>query len=125
MSIRGQLAQVPQKDLRKYSRRAVNIAARLRDRGTSLIEVEVLDLSTNGCRIQTNVAIDPQSYVWLKLPGMEALFTRVIWVEDKLAGCEFLAPLHRGVIDLLVMNHRRKPGKRRYDASGRILFGNG
>lgn len=125
MGIKGQLAQLPHNDMRKAPRRIVNLAASLREQGATSVEVEVLDLSTHGFRVQSDVELEPGSYVWLKLPGLEAVSTRVIWREADQAGCEFTVPLHRASIELVLANNRPKPAPRWKSANGRPLFGAG
>lgn len=123
MRIKGQVAQLPPSEMRKVPRRAVNLAAVLREQGATTIEVDVLDLSTHGCRIAGAGALEPQTHVWLKLPGMEALFARIVWVEDGCAGCEFNSPIHRGAISLVIENNKAKQRPRRYGPDGRPVFG--
>lgn len=104
---RGQLAILPVPNGRKAERRLVNLAARLRDPGASVAEVEVLNLSTHGFAAQGTFALEPGAYVWLKLPGLEPQNSRVVWVEADKAGFEFATPLHPATIELLVETHRK------------------
>jgi hypothetical protein len=124
MGIKGQLAHLPHSDLRKAPRRIVNLAASLREQGATSTEVEVLDLSTTGFRVQTQLGLAPGSYVWLKLPGQEAMSTRVVWAEGDIAGCEFVTPLHHASVEQLLVNTRAKPAPRWRFANGRPVFGN-
>ena len=108
---RGQLAILPVPEGRKAERRLVNLAARLRDPGASVAEIEVLDLSTHGFSAQGSFALEPGAFVWLKLPGLEPQNCRVVWVEESKAGFEFVTPLHPATIELLV-EANRKPLRR-------------
>lgn len=109
---RGQLAILPVRDGREAERRIVNLAARLRDRGATVIDVEVLNLSTHGFMVQGEVAIEPGGNAWLKLAGLEPQGSRLVWREDGKAGFEFLTPLHTSTLELLVAAGRR-PSVRR------------
>ena len=104
---RGQLAILPVPDGRKAERRLVNLAARLRDPGATVADIEVLNLSTSGFAAQGTFALEPGAFVWLKLPGLEPQNSRVVWVEEGKAGFEFATPLHPGTIELLVQANRK------------------
>lgn len=112
---KAQLAILPLPEGRKAERRIVNLAARLRDPGASIIEVDIVNLSTDGFMAQ-EVALEVGTHVWLKLPGLEPQNCRVVWNEDGKAGFEFATPLHRATIELLVMTGRKGPPKNHFGA---------
>jgi len=103
---KGQLAILPA-DGRRAERRVVNLAARLRDPGASLTDVDVVNLSTDGFMAQSEVALEPGATVWLKLPGLEPQHCRVVWAEEGKAGFEFANPLHPATLELLVAAGRK------------------
>jgi hypothetical protein len=45
--------------------------------------------------------------VWLRLPGLESLHARVVWMRGHLLGGEFVRPLHPAVLDMIVRNAGR------------------
>ena len=104
---RAQLAILPTVDGRSAERRIVNLAARLREPGATIVDVEVRDLSTDGFMAETNLAIEPGATVWLKLPGLEPQNSRVVWAEDGRIGCEFAMPLHPLTLEMLLKTVRR------------------
>lgn len=104
---RGQLAILPVPQGRRADRRIVNLAARLRDPGASVTEVEILNLSTDGFMAQGDLDVEEGCNVWLKLSGLEPQSSRVVWVEDDKAGFEFLNPLHPSTVEFLVSSHRK------------------
>ena len=108
---RGQLAILPVPEGRTAERRMVNLAARLRDPGASVTEIDVLNLSTAGFAAQGTFALEPGAFVWLKLPGLEPQNCRVVWVEEGKAGFEFVTPIHAATFELLVESNR-KPMRR-------------
>ncbi len=61
----------------------------------------MLDVSTGGCKIDSDAALAAGVQVWLKLPGLEAKRSRIAWVDGRRSGCEFEIPLHPGGIELL------------------------
>jgi hypothetical protein len=104
---RGQLAILPVADGRTAERRIVNLAARLREPGASVGDAEVHDLSEKGFMAHTDMPLEPGTVIWLKLPGLEPQSSRVVWVRDGKAGCEFANPLHPATLELLVSAGRR------------------
>jgi len=104
---RAQLAILPVVEGRSAERRIVNLAARLRDPGARIIDVEVLNLSTDGFMAETDVVFDIGTNVWLKLPGLEAQNSRVMWAEDGKAGFQFAAPLHPATVGMLAETDRK------------------
>lgn len=110
---RGQLAILPVPEGRRAERRIVNLAARLRDPGATLADVEVLNLSVDGFMAHGEVALETGSYAWLKLPGLEPQSCKLVWVEGDKAGFEFANPLHPATLELLV-SAGRKPVPRNH-----------
>ena len=106
---KAQLALLPVPDGRQAERRIVNLAARLRDPGARMAEVEVMNLSASGFMAQGEIALEPGAHVWLKLPGLEPQNSRVVWVEGGKAGFEFSAPLHPATLEQLVAGSRTIP----------------
>jgi hypothetical protein len=104
---RAQLAILPLPEGRTAERRIVNLAARLREPGATIVEAEVRDLSTNGFMAETSLPLAPGATVWLKLPGLEPQNSRVAWTDDGKVGCEFSTPLHPLTLEMLIETNRR------------------
>lgn len=104
---RGQLAILPAGDGRRSERRVVNLAARLRDPGARMEEVEVVNLSTDGFMARGHVALEEGATVWLRISGLEPQNSRVVWVEEDKAGFEFVNPLHPATVEMLVSTGRK------------------
>ena len=104
---KGQLAILPVEEGRKAERRIVNLAARLREPGASMAEVDIINLSTDGFMAQGVSAVEAGTHVWLKLPGLEPQNSKVVWVEDDKAGFEFANPLHPATLEQLVSTSRK------------------
>lgn len=102
MFIAAELSQIPITDGRKAERRIVNLAGALREAGAWTAQVTVLDMSTGGFKAEVPEPLEEGSEVWLKLPGLEAKRSRVVWTNDKDVGCEFEWPLHPRELDLVV-----------------------
>jgi hypothetical protein len=63
--------------------------------------VRLLDISTLGCRLELWSDLPVDTWVWLKLPGLEPRYSRLAWCRGGFAGVEFEAPLHEAVVDVL------------------------
>jgi PilZ domain-containing protein len=94
----------PGVDGRKAPRAEVVLGAGLRQRGASGVTVQMLDLSIHGFRAATHLELVPGTDIWLKLPGLESLHARVVWMRGHLLGGEFVRPLHPAVLDMIVRN---------------------
>lgn len=99
---RGQLAQLPTVEGRRAERRMVNLAASLREPGATVADVDVHNLSSDGFMAHTDIALEVGGTVWLKLPGLEAQKSSVVWAEQGKAGFQFDSPLHRGTLEQLL-----------------------
>ncbi|MDT9599112.1 PilZ domain-containing protein [Sphingosinicella rhizophila] len=109
MFINAELTRLPVVDGRKAERRIVNIAAALRETGAVTTTVQVIDLSPGGFKAALPAPLEPQTEVWLKLPGFEAKRSRVVWFKNGEAGFEFEAPLHPAEIASLSAPPKRLP----------------
>jgi PilZ domain-containing protein len=104
MQLNAQLATESAVDGRRAARAEVALGAGLRQRGAGGVTVQLLDLSTNGFRAATHLELIPGTDIWLKLPGLESLHARVVWMRGHLLGGEFVRPLHPAVLDMVVRN---------------------
>jgi hypothetical protein len=92
---------------RSAERRIVNLAARLREPGATIVDAEVRDLSTNGFMAEASLKLEPGATVWLKLPGLEPQNSRVAWTEDGRIGCQFATPLHPLTLEMLIQTSKK------------------
>jgi len=91
----------PQKG-RRAERVPVELGAGLRQRGAAGVSVQIMDLSTDGFRVATHLALANGTDVWLRLPGLEPCHARVVWAEGHLVGCAFERPLHPAVLQMVI-----------------------
>jgi hypothetical protein len=104
---KAQLARLPAADGRRAERRVVNLAASLREPGASVVDAEIVDLSTEGFKATSAMVVEPGQFVWLKLAGLGARKSQAIWAEGGKAGFKFTAPLHPSDLDQLVETERK------------------
>ena len=104
MSFTAQLSTEGDFDGRAAERQEVVLGAGLRQRGAHAVTVQVLDLSVSGFRAATHLQLMAGADIWLKLPGLESLHARVVWMNGHLMGCEFVRPLHPAVLAMVVRN---------------------
>jgi len=100
------LAILPPAEGRRAPRRMVNLAASLRDSGSSLIEVEINNLSTSGFMAR-GAELPVGAQVWLKLHGLEAQACKVVWSENGSSGFEFSYHLHPATLELIAAADRK------------------
>jgi hypothetical protein len=104
----AQAAQV-QADRRKVERTALRLTATMRDGTRSRVKVRVIDMSTNGCRIECSSSVDDDSWVWLSIAGLENQFCRVVWHAHEFIGLEFERPLSEAVFEKLLADQGQMP----------------
>jgi hypothetical protein len=102
MALTAEISTQPDEDGRRAERKEVVLGAGLRQRGAHAVTVQIADLSTTGFRAATHLMMMPGADVWLKLPGLESLHARVVWMRGHLMGCQFVRPLHPAVLDMVV-----------------------
>jgi len=101
MALTAELSTQSDEEGRRTARREVVLGAGLRQRGAHAVTVQIVDLSTTGFRAATHLNMIPGADVWIKLPGLESLHARVVWMRGHLMGCEFMRPLHPAVLDMV------------------------
>jgi len=115
---RAQLAILPVAEGRQAERRIVNLAARLREPGATIVDAEVLNLSTDGFMAESELKLEPGANVWLKLPGLEPQNSCCVWAEEGKAGFQFASPLHQATVEMLAEVNRKPPVKGHFGAQG-------
>lgn len=103
-----QAAKVEQ-ERRKVERLALRLNATMRDGTKSRVRARVIDMSTNGCRIECTTQVDDDSWVWLSIAGLETQFCRVVWHCQEFIGLEFERPLSDAVFEKLLADQDRLP----------------
>lgn len=106
---KGQLATLPAAEGRRAERRVVNLAASLREPGATVVDAEVLNLSTDGFMAVSEARLEPHQTAFLKLPGLETRKAEVMWTDGDKAGFRFTSPLHPGELDQMVLSSRKTP----------------
>jgi hypothetical protein len=102
MEFTAQLSTEPGSDGRRVRRADVVLGAGLRQRGAHAVTVQIVDLSTDGFRAATHLELFADTDIWLKLPGLESLHARVVWMRGHMLGAQFVRPLHPAVLDMVV-----------------------
>ncbi|MFM5947855.1 MAG: PilZ domain-containing protein [Novosphingobium sp.] len=74
--------------------------------GTRRANVKVRDISELGARIEGVFLVREGDSFFIKLPAMESIEARVVWVADFEFGCEFLRPLNPVILEAMVANQR-------------------
>ena len=87
---------------RRARRYGLRLSAVVRERGRGRIPIRVIDISTNGCRIELSCGLLVGTSVWLSIAGLETLDTRIVWCHEGFAGLEFTMPINEAVLDTLL-----------------------
>ncbi len=115
----AQLAFLPVNNGRRAERRVVNLAARLRDRGARVVEIDVVNLSTDGFMASVPIALEIGAFAWLKLGGIEPQASKLVWMENGHAGFEFVTPLHDATVELALALGRKPVPQGHFGTPGR------
>jgi len=86
-------------DHRGERRRIVSLSAYAREADLRLLEVEVTDVCSEGCRIRGDIDLEQATRLWLRIPGVTPRPVRVAWAEKGQAGCTFEEPISADVLD--------------------------
>jgi hypothetical protein len=86
-------------------RRAERVSLRadidFRRSGDHKYRVNILDFSSEGCRIEVPVKVRAGDRIWISLPGLESIAGEVRWVEGWTVGVKFDHPLYPSVFDMV------------------------
>lgn len=99
-----------QPERRRAGRTALHLNVTMRD-GSRKAPARVIDLSTHGCQIACSTVVADNSWVWLNLPGLEGMRSRVAWHCEEFIGLEFETPLNQAVFERLVAQQRQLPAE--------------
>lgn len=82
---------------RSMRRAACALEVTARQRGRFAVAASTFDLTPYGARLSGAGPFEPDSELWLRLPGLESLTVRVIWSAGPTTGVAFAQPLHTAV----------------------------
>jgi PilZ domain len=104
----AQPAQVLE-ERRRAERLALRLSATMRDGTRSRVKVRVIDISTQGCRIDCSTTVEDDSWVWLSIAGLETIFCRVVWHHQEFVGLQFEKPLSDAVFERVLAEQGQLP----------------
>jgi hypothetical protein len=107
VSFTAQLVILADPSGRKTTRRLVNFAASVRSLGAIANKIRVTDLSPRGFKISCERRLEPDTEVWLKITGLNAVRARIVWCEGEEAGCEFFTPLRADILNELISGRQQ------------------
>lgn len=87
---------------RRVDRTSITADVNLRTLSRNNYRVRVLDLSTDGCKVELVERPSAGDYVSIKFEGLDTLEAEVSWVEGHMAGLKFKHRIHPAVLDLLL-----------------------
>ena len=66
----AQLAILPSTELRSATRRIIDFGAFVREEDAVALKVRCRDISTDGCRIEGAIGLEPDAEIWIKITGL-------------------------------------------------------
>jgi hypothetical protein len=93
VTIRARIAEDSSEDRRRFTRRPVELDAKMRELGANGVEAKVLNISEQGFMAVSEGRFEVGSRIWLMLPGRERANAVVKWVVGDKIGGEFAEPL--------------------------------
>jgi hypothetical protein len=85
--------------MRTAPRQGVSFRAHIRDAEVAIMPVQIVDLSTDGCRLRSEGELESATEIWVKLPGVGARLGRIVWCSNGFCGVEFAEPIEAGLFD--------------------------
>ncbi len=95
---------------RRIKRVPVGGTVRVKRPGRTRYELDILDLSTAGCKVEFADRPAVGEFVVVKLEGMEPLEAKVCWINGRYMGLRFSKTLHPAVLGLHLPSYLRKAG---------------
>ena len=80
-------------DRRRFSRRSVDLEARVRELGESGLDARILNISEVGFMAESEGRFEVGCRVWLMLPGRERANAVIKWTAGDKLGAEFADPI--------------------------------
>jgi hypothetical protein len=102
MYLEAELAPLPKHDRRWQERSPAEVAATFRERGRTRLPVQLVDLSSQGCKVKLTGHVSVGSHAWIMLPTLESWYARVVWARNNEAGLDFERPLHAAVTKMIL-----------------------
>ena len=93
VTIRARIAEDSGEERRRFTRRPVELEAKMRELGANGVEAKVLNISEHGFMAVSEGRFEVGSRIWLMLPGRERANAVVKWVVGDKIGGEFAEPL--------------------------------
>lgn len=97
----------PQAERRRANRTALRLTATMRDGTRYRAQVRIIDMSLNGCRVNSPFAVVDDSWLWLSITGLETQYCRVVWHCEEFVGLEFEKPLTEAVFDRILQSEKQ------------------
>lgn len=82
-------------------RLAVAAEVAVRRRSDLRYRVNLIDLSSEGCRIELVERAKPGDLMFISLPGLSTIEAEACWVDGFVTGVRFKTPLHPSVFDMI------------------------
>lgn len=89
------------RERRRWPRVPLETDVAFRRKKESHYAVAMQDLTPHGARIASRERLNTGETVWVKLPSLESLCSRVKWTGEWQTGVEFERPMHDAVYSMI------------------------
>ena len=70
-------------------------------------KVSLLDLSSEGCRVEMVERASPGDMLFISLPGIETIEAEACWADGFVVGVRFKSPLHPSVFAMITKRMKK------------------
>jgi hypothetical protein len=88
-------------DRRRHERLELDADVEFRRKREAHYTIRMHDLTPHGCRIAPPEYVGTGELVWVQLPSLQSLLSRVKWTSGWQSGVEFDRPMHPAVFDMM------------------------
>lgn len=87
---------------RANPRFAFGLHCTIRVRAGQARPVKLIDVSLDGCRLESNFKLQQNDLAWLELGSLRGVAGTIMWSSEAFCGMQFSSPLHESILaDLL------------------------
>ena len=90
-----------EQERRRDERLSLDADVEFRRKREAHCTVRMQDLTPHGCKIAPPERVDAGEMVWVQLPSLHSIVSRVKWTTGWQSGVEFEQPMHPAVFDML------------------------
>jgi len=87
---------------KREERAVLQARVEIKQAGTNFVSAALYDLSVSGFRLNCFTKLLEHKLVYVKIPGLQLLASKIRWMDDSEYGCMFCQPLNPYVFNHIV-----------------------